>query len=57
MAAFGRVLAPGGRLYFSVPIGRVRVVFNAHRVFSPRTVLASFPSLRVVSFLGGRRRR
>ncbi len=34
-----RVLAPGGRLYFSVPVGRERVEFNAHRVFNPQTVL------------------
>jgi hypothetical protein len=31
--AYARVLAPGGYLYFSVPIGRQRVVFNAYRVF------------------------
>ena len=29
----------GGRLYLSVPIGRERVEFNAHRVFSPATIL------------------
>jgi SAM-dependent methyltransferase len=50
VAALARVLAPGGRLYFSVPIGRERVVFNAHRVFSPRTVIEAFGSLRLVSF-------
>src|SRR4051812_43996008 len=27
-----RVLAPGGRLYLSVPVGRERTCFNAHRV-------------------------
>ena len=50
MSALQRVLAPGGRLYFSVPIGRERVEFNAHRVFAPKTVLNSFSSLRLVSF-------
>ena len=30
----GRLLKSGGRLYFSVPIGPMRVEFNAHRVFS-----------------------
>ena len=30
-----RVLAPGGKLYLTAPIGRERVCFNAHRVFSP----------------------
>jgi hypothetical protein len=50
VAALERVLAPGGRLYFSVPIGRERVVFNVERVFSPRTVLGAFGALRLVSF-------
>jgi hypothetical protein len=50
MSALERVLSPGGRLYFSVPIGRERVEFNAHRVFGVETVLSSFPRLTVVSF-------
>jgi SAM-dependent methyltransferase len=29
-----KVLQPGGKLYFSVPIGPQRIEFNAHRVFS-----------------------
>lgn len=29
-----RILKPGGKLYFSVPIGPQRIEFNAHRVFS-----------------------
>lgn len=29
-----RMLKPGGTLYFSVPLGRARIEFNAHRVFS-----------------------
>jgi hypothetical protein len=45
-----RVLAPGGRLYFSVPIGRERVEFNAHRVFAPQTILSSFSTLKLESF-------
>jgi len=50
MAELCRVLAPGGNLYFSVPIGRERVCFNAHRVVSPRTILAAFRDLEWVSF-------
>ncbi len=50
MNALERVLAPGGRLYFSLPIGRERVEFNAHRVFAPQTILRSFPKLELVSF-------
>jgi hypothetical protein len=50
MSALERVLAPGGRLYFSVPVGRERLEFNAHRVFAPGTILAGFPELQLVSF-------
>ncbi len=39
MRALARVLAPGGHLYFSVPVGRPRVCFNAHRVFAPERIL------------------
>jgi SAM-dependent methyltransferase len=42
MKSLQRVLRPGGRLYFSVPIGRERVEFNAHRVFAISTVVNSF---------------
>ncbi len=50
MNALQRVLAAGGSLYFSVPVGRERVEFNAHRVFAPKTVIDSFPQLQLVSF-------
>jgi Caenorhabditis protein of unknown function, DUF268 len=50
MSSLQRVLAPGGRLYFSVPVGRERVEFNAHRVFAPRTILSRFDKLQLVSF-------
>lgn len=47
-----RVLAPGGTLYLSVPVGRERTVFNAHRVFDPQTVLDAFDDLELVDFAG-----
>jgi hypothetical protein len=50
MATLQRVLSPGGRLYFSVPVGRERVEFNAHRVFAPQTILDAFSGLQIVSF-------
>jgi len=50
MAALARVLKPGGRLYFSVPVGRQRVQFNSQRIFSPIAVLERFAALRLVSF-------
>src|ERR1035437_9128085 len=31
-----RVLAPGGVLLFSMPVGRERVEFNAQRIWDPR---------------------
>ncbi len=51
MKSLQRVLAPGGTLYFSVPVSdRERVEFNAHRVLSPNTVIAAFDRLRLASF-------
>jgi hypothetical protein len=45
-----RVVADGGTLYLSTPIGRERVCFNAHRVFSVATILEIFSELRLVEF-------
>lgn len=45
-----RVLMPGGTLFLSVPVGRERVCFNAHRVFSPKTVRDFFKELMLISF-------
>lgn len=33
------LVAPGGCLWLSVPIGRQRVEFNAHRIFDPITII------------------
>lgn len=45
-----RVLAPGGRLYLSLPVGRERVCFNAHRVLSAVTVLSRLDGLILREF-------
>ena len=50
LAQFKRVLAPGGVLYLSVPIGRERLCFNAHRIFRPRTIVDACTPLQLVSF-------
>jgi len=50
MRSLARVVRPGGRVYFSVPMGVERVEFNAQRVFAPRTVLDTFSDLELVSF-------
>ncbi|MCL5289517.1 MAG: DUF268 domain-containing protein [Firmicutes bacterium] len=49
-AQLERVLKPGGWLFVSVPVGRERVCFNAHRVFPPHSVLKMFTGLDLVSF-------
>ena len=47
-----RVLAPGGNLYFAIPVGKPRVCFNAHRIHSPKTILEYFKGLELVEFSG-----
>lgn len=51
-AELARILARGGNLYFSLPIGRPRVCFNAHRIHSPRQVVEYFDGLNLVEFSG-----
>lgn len=47
-----RCLAPGGNLYFSVPVGKPRICFNAHRISSVSQILDYFPKLKLVEFSG-----
>lgn len=51
-AELARVLAPGGNLYFALPVGRPRVQFNAHRIHDPHTICAYFAGLDLVEFCG-----
>jgi len=44
-----RVLMPGGRLYLSMPVGRERVCFNAHRVYSVQSILQMLPRMNLIS--------
>jgi len=48
MGELARVLAPQGHLYFSVPVGKPRTCFNAHRVLDPQQVLDWFQGLELV---------
>lgn len=51
MKAFERVLAIGGFLYIGVPIGpKNKVIFNAHRIFRPQTIIESFKNLKLIEF-------
>lgn len=45
-----RVLAPGGRLLIGTPTGQERLVFDAHRIFDPQTVVSMFDGLRLKRF-------
>jgi hypothetical protein len=42
IAQLKRMVKPGGRLYLSTPAGRERIEFNAHRIFSAKTILSWF---------------
>ncbi|MRR34853.1 DUF268 domain-containing protein [bacterium] len=45
-----RVLASGGNLLFAVPVGRPRIMFNAHRIYSHAQVMEYFPDLNLAEF-------
>ena len=47
-----RVLAKGGRLYFSLPVGKPRLCFNAHRIHPPDQILDYFPDLKLKELSG-----
>ena len=49
-AELTRLVAPGGRFYVSFPIGRKRIMFNAHRVLDPVQIVDSADQLELVSF-------
>ena len=50
VAELARILAPGGDLYLSVPVGRSRVCFNAHRIHDPRTIVDYLSTLTLEGF-------
>jgi SAM-dependent methyltransferase len=45
-----RVVRPGGGFFLSLPIGRERICFNAHRVHAPDSVIRMFGQLRLIDF-------
>lgn len=40
----------GGNLYISVPVGRERVEFNAHRIFYAETIIECFSQMELVEY-------
>lgn len=51
-AELARCLAPGGQLYFSLPVGKPRLCFNAHRIHSPKRIVEYFSGLKLLEFSG-----
>jgi hypothetical protein len=45
-----RILAPAGNLYFSLPVGKPKLCFNAHRIHSPKQIIEYFSGLEIVNF-------
>lgn len=50
IAELKRVLAPGGTLLFVAPIGKARIQFNAHRIYSYDQVRTYFSDLELKEF-------
>jgi hypothetical protein len=45
-----KTLRPGGKLYFSVPMGKQRVEYDGERIFELRTLLALLDRYTVDTF-------
>ncbi len=45
LAELSRVLAPGGSLLIVVPVGKPRIQFNAHRIYSIEMIRSLMPKL------------
>ena len=47
-----RILAKNGNLYFSLPVGKPRLCFDAHRIHSPQQIIEYFSELELVELSG-----
>jgi SAM-dependent methyltransferase len=45
-----RVLAPGGSLLFVVPMGKPKIMFNAHRIYSYDQIISYFNDMELKEF-------
>jgi hypothetical protein len=50
IAELERVLAKGGSLLFVTPVGKPRIQYNAHRIYSYDQVISYFSGLRIQQF-------
>jgi len=46
----GRILKKDGNVYFSAPVGKQRLEFNAHRIFDPKYIIELFSGLELKEF-------
>lgn len=50
IAELKRVLSPGGNLLFVTPVGKPKIVFNAHRIYSYDQIIKYFDGLALQEF-------
>jgi SAM-dependent methyltransferase len=50
IAELKRVLKKGGSLLFVVPVGRPKILFNAHRIYSYEQIMSYFSGLQIEQF-------
>lgn len=49
LKSFQRVIKPGGKLFFSVPVAdEDRLCFNAHRIYKPQTIIDVLDSMQII---------
>lgn len=51
-AELSRCLAKSGNLFFSLPVGKPRLCFNAHRIHNPNRIIEYFSDLKLVELSG-----
>ena len=50
MCELQRVLAPKGSLLFVVPVGKPKIMFNAHRIYAYSQIMTAFTGLQLARF-------
>ncbi len=50
MRELARVIKSGGNFLFVVPIGKPKIIWNAHRIYSYKQIIESFPTLTLKEF-------
>lgn len=50
IAELARVLAPGGSLLIAIPLGKPKIEYNAHRIYSYEQIIDYFHQLDLIEF-------